>query len=273
MLSISNGLMALFSLFMAFFSGLPWTGMIVISVVTGVIMLVIYKYTSNQAGITRAKDRIKANFLAIMLFNDSLRVLVTSIGRIFKWNGVYMAHNLRPLAVMIVPVLLLLVQINFWYGYRPVEVGEQVIVTAHTQWEIDLSTTEATLQSNGGVVVETPAVRIPNKGEVAWRIRGQENGEYELTIHVGEAYATKRVVVGTPDRLYRLAPLRHNGNFFDALLYPGEKKLNGPISFVSVDYPTMEMNLFGWNIHWIIAYFILSILFGFSMKGIFKVDI
>ncbi|HPM75606.1 MAG TPA: hypothetical protein PK961_00845 [bacterium] len=273
MLTISNGLSAAFSPVMAPFVKLPLTGMIVISVLTGVLMLIIYKYTSNQHGITRAKDRIKAHFLAIMLYKDSLGVLLKSIGNILRWNAVYMAHQLRPLAVMIVPVLLLLVQLNFWYGYRPYRVGEEAVINVRVDRSVNLFDTPATMTADEGVQVQTAAVRRPLSGEIAWRVKALTPGEHTLTIDVGGQTAAKRFVVGDAERLVRLAPLRHDGNFWDGLLYPGEKKLAGPISAVNVNYPGVEMNVLGWELHWIIVYFVLSILFGLSMKGIFHVDI
>ena len=273
MLSLSNLLVALFSLIMRPFASMPLFGMIVISVVTGVLMLIIYKYTSNQAGITRAKDRIKGNFLAIMLFSSSFAVLIKSIGSIFKWNLVYMAHNLKPLAVMIVPVLLLLVQLNFWYGYRPIKVGESVLVKAEIEQSINLSQTPVSMTTSGGVEIESPGVRAFSTSEVYWRIKGAQPGEHTLTMKVGDQTATKCVVVGAPDRLYRLAPLRHDGNFWDGLLYPGEKKLTGKIQAIELAYPPIEMDVFGLQVHWIIVYFVLSIIAGLSMKGVFKVDI
>lgn len=273
MLSFSNLLSFLFSGIMRPFVSAPLFGMIVISVITGVLMLIIYKYTSNQAGITRAKDRIKGNFLAIMLFSSSFTVLVKSIGSIFKWNLVYMGHNLKPLAVMIVPVLLLLVQLNFWYGYRPIEVGESFLIRVETEQSVNLAQTPVSLTADGGIEVETPGVRAFSISEVSWRIKGAQPGEYTLTLKIGDQTETKRVVVGAPDRLYRLAPLKHNGNFQDALLYPGEKKLKGTIKAVHLEYPPIEMNVFGLQLHWIIVYFVLSIIAGLSMKGVFKVDI
>ena len=273
MLTVSNSLSAAFALVMAPFRSLPLTGMIVISVLTGVLMLIIYKYTSNQSGITRAKDRIKAHFLAIMLFSDSLAVLLKSIGNILRYNLVYMAHNLRPLAVMIVPVLLLLVQLNFWYGYRPVAVGEQVLIRMDVSEQIDLATTPVDLEASSGLKVETPGVRAPELGEVTWRVRATEPGEHVMTARVGENSATKRFVAGPADRLFRAAPRRHAGGFWDSLLYPGEPKLSGPIRQIAVDYPTVEMNVLGWHVHWIIVYFVLSIVAGLSMKGLFHVDI
>ena len=273
MLAFANAVGSAFALVMTPLRGWPLLGMLAISVVTGVLMLIIYKYTSNQRGITKAKDRIKGNFLAIMLYKDSLGVLLRSIGNIIGWNLVYMAHNLRPLLVMIAPVMLLLAQLNLWYGYRPVAVGETAVVNVRVGQQVNLFETPATLTADGGVTVDTDAVRMPLTGEVSWRVRGQAAGAHQLTVKIGDQTATKQLVVGDTARLHLLAPLRHNGNFWDAVLYPGEPALTGGISAVEVRYPGEEMRVWRWRVHWIIVYFVASILFGLSLKGVFKVDI
>jgi hypothetical protein len=33
------------------------------------------------------------------------------------------------------------------------------------------------------------------------------------------------------------------------------------------------MDLFGRHLHWLVVYFVLSIIFGFAFKGVFKVEI
>lgn len=273
MLALSNMLSKLFAVVMSLFVTHPMTGMIVISVLTGVLVLIVYKYTSNQKAISRAKDRIKANFLAIMLFPDSLRVLLKSIGKILAWNLDYLTRNLKPLLVMIVPVMLLFVQLNFWYGYRPIGVGEQALVHVQVAEQVDLAVTKVSMDASDGVVAETPGIRAPLTGQITWRIRGKSAGEHLVNIRVGDQVETKRIVVGAKLPLHRLAPLRHDGNFVDGLFYPGEPKLAGDIRMIQVDYPMAEMDLFGWKLHWVIIYLIFSLLAGLSMKGVFKVDI
>ena len=64
MISIMNMMMRALDLFFIPFERLaPFWGMLAISAVTGVLMVIIYKYTSNQDGIARAKDLIKGHLL------------------------------------------------------------------------------------------------------------------------------------------------------------------------------------------------------------------
>ena len=58
-------------------------------------------------------------------------------------------------------------------------------------------------------------------------------------------------------------------------MYPAEPPIKSqiPVESIEIRYPTKSMDLFGWKIHWIIVYFVLSIVFGFAFKGVFKVQI
>ena len=53
-----------------------------IAAVTGVLLLVVFKYTSNQRAIKRVRDDINANLLALKLFKDSTAVSLRAQGRI-----------------------------------------------------------------------------------------------------------------------------------------------------------------------------------------------
>jgi uncharacterized membrane protein (DUF106 family) len=275
MTGLFNAIAVLFDLLMAMLKHLgPAIAMIVVSAITGVLMLIIFKYTSDQPAIKRIKDAIKANFYAITLFQDSLRVLIRSTGRIVLGNLKYMGYNLIPLAVMLVPVLLLLVQLNFWYGYEPLGVSQELLVKASFAPNVDLSSVDVKLKGDDKVSVITPALRIPQKHEADWRIRGTAAGKGSIELEVAGRNEVKSVIV-SPHGMARLTTLRHSGGFWDSLLYPGEKALDSssPIKSVEVIYTPVNMNFLGLKLHWLIVYFVISILFGLALKGVFKVEI
>ena len=53
-----------------------WLSATLIAAVTGIVLLVIFKYTSNQRAIQRVRNRIDANLLALKLFKESSRVTI-----------------------------------------------------------------------------------------------------------------------------------------------------------------------------------------------------
>jgi hypothetical protein len=72
-----------------------------------------------------------------------------------------------------------------------------------------------------------------------------------------------------------VSPLASRGSFWKQVLYPGERPLPAgtPVRSVEVLYPPDRLIAFGFGVHWLVAYLILSIAFGFAFKGVFKVDI
>jgi len=260
-------------LFYPFVSLNPWVPMVVVSLLTAIFMLFIFRYTSNQKGIREAKDKMKAHFMEIRLFKDDFRLLMKAQGRILRYNLVYMKHSLKPMMVMIIPLVIVLVQFNFRFGFRPLQPEERVIVRVKFSEALPLRSLGISLEAPEGLEVERPPLRIESLHEVDWRLRAKEPGEFELKVRVGEEFFTKRIIVS--DELCQLSPRRVSPSFVQEFLYPSEPPLpsNSLVSYIEVRYPTSNLNLGGWNIHWLIVFFVLSIAFGFSLKGVFRVEI
>ncbi len=106
----------------------PLWSLTLVSVATGLIMLVIFGRVSDQGKIRRAKERVQGGLLATRLFRDDLGVFFRVQGRIALDTARYLKHSLKPMAVMIIPVAVILVQLNGRYGLRPLEVGEPALV-------------------------------------------------------------------------------------------------------------------------------------------------
>ena len=128
-----------------------WWGMIVVSLLTGLLMLAVFRVTSNQAGIRAAKDRIKAHLLEMRLFKDNFRVSLGAQRQIMTANLKYLGYSAKPLLVMIVPLVLILIQLNFWFGYEPLAVGEPAIVKVRLAAGVDPLKTELSLEAPGSV--------------------------------------------------------------------------------------------------------------------------
>src|SRR5262249_52031794 len=100
-----------------------------VAVVSGILLLLAFKYTSNQNAIKRVRADIKANLLALKLFKESALVALDAQGRILAgafWLAVY---AIVPILVMAVPVLLVITQLALWYQHRPLYGGEDAVVT------------------------------------------------------------------------------------------------------------------------------------------------
>jgi len=252
----------------------PWPVMIEVSFLTGLLMLVIFRRTSNQDGIRAAKNRIKAHLLELRLYKDSLAQQLRSQGRILAANGRYIGYALKPMLVMIVPVVLILVQLNLWFGSRPLRVGESALVKLKLAKGGDPLKTDLRLEAPAGIEVETPALRIEDEGEIDWRVRARSEGGHDLVFRSGGETFTKSLSVGQK-RMTKISALKPGPGLTGQVFNPGEKPVPGSFSIASVEvaFPARKMDLFGLGVHWLVVYFILSIIFGFAFKGVFKVEI
>jgi uncharacterized membrane protein (DUF106 family) len=252
----------------------PWIAMAVVSVLTGLLMLAVFRWTSNQEGIRRSKNAIKAHLLELRLYNASLAQQLRSQGRILRANGRYFGHALRPMLVMMVPVLLILVQLNLRFGSRPLAPGETAILKVKLTAGHNPVESGIVLEAPPGVAVESPPLRIEEDREIDWRLRAVAPGTHQLTLRLGADVFTKTVVVGGRE-LGRIPNLKPGGSFLDQVFNPGERPIpaGAAVASAEVNHPERRLNLLGLRIHWLVAYFILSLAFGFAFKGVFKVEI
>ena len=262
------------ALFLPFRSMSPWVGMILISFLTGLLMLFVFKWTSNQQGIQKVKNKIKAHLLELRLFKDSLSQSLRSQGNILRCNLTYICYSLKPMLVMIIPLILILIQLNFWFGYESLAPNESVLLKIKLAEDKNPLETQISVQPSSGLVMETPPLRIEESHEINWRFSATQAGIQQFTVTINGEKITKKVSVSQKP-LSKISPLKTNKKFIDQVMYPTESPIKSqiPVKSIEVQYPTKSMSLFGWKLHWLIVYFALSIIFGFAFKGIFKVQI
>jgi uncharacterized membrane protein (DUF106 family) len=251
-----------------------WPAMISVALLTGLLMLFIFKHTSNQAGIRQVKNRIKAHLLELRLFKDSLSVSMKAQGQIVRANFKYMGYSLKPLLVMFIPLILILIQLNFWFAYDSLQSGQTALLKVKFDENISLMEISVEISVSEGIIIETPPLRIEDENEINWRIRARQEGVHDIVFSISGQEFTKLISIDLK-KLSRISPLKTKKNFWKELLYPAESPFPrlSPIRSIEVTYPSRNMNLFGWRIHWLIVYFALSIVFGFSLKGFFGVEI
>ena len=158
--------------------------MTTISLVSGVVMVWIFGKFSEQDTIKQLRERIRGNLIAVRLFQSDIGVVLQLQRRIFGDTFSYMRYALVPMAVLLVPVLLIMTQLNLRFAARPLEPGESAVVKAYVR-DAGLLDTEVSLEVSDGMTVETPAVRIPAAREVAWRVRAQTQGGHRMKVRIG----------------------------------------------------------------------------------------
>ncbi len=264
---INTLLRALFDGLLYPFRGLPpIVGLALVAVGSGVIALVAYKHTSNQAAITRVKARIAAALFEVRLYNDDLRALLRAQAELLRSNARYFGLNLVPMAVMMVPFVLIVAQLQFHYGFDGLHPGDRAVLTARWSQPLAFGAERVELEAPAGVAVETPGVVARPRREISWRLRALERGEHRLVLEVGGQRITKTLVVD--QRVRRRSPARLRGTLVNQLLYPAEPPLpaGSGLDEIRLAYPDREVSAGLFRAHWLVVFLLLTIVAAFALK-------
>ena len=112
-----------------------------------------------------------AALFEIRLFNDDLPALFRAQGEMLRQNATYLRLSLVPMLWMIVPIGLIVAQLEFQYGYTGLTPGQPALVKAHLrQASASAPAPAAALEVPRGIRVLTSAAWFPATQEIIWRV-------------------------------------------------------------------------------------------------------
>ena len=251
----------------------PVVALLAISLFTAVLMLLIFRAVSDQKAIRRTRDKIKAHLLEILLFNDNLKMVLRGQGCVVAYALKYLAHAVVPMLAILVPVALIVAQSNHFFESEPLRPQDAVTVRAKlARWDTTLAET-VSISVAYGLSVETPALRIPERNEIVWRIRAHRYGDFNIVVNGrGETFSKRLVVADTPRCISRA---RVRPTLLGALLHSAERPLDkdSAVGSIEVSYPAARVRIGPARLHWLVPFFVFSMLAALLLKPFLKVEI
>ena len=254
-----------------FAANIPLLLVLAISIVIGLLMVVVFRYTSDQKGIGRAKDRLKAHLLAVRLFQDQLPVVMRAYGRILRGTGSYLRLAFTPFLVAILPITFMIVQLDQYFGWMPLQSAQSFLVEARLDSE-DASS-DASLQLPPELSASAPPVHIPKDKEVVWRVVAERAGQFDIHVAAHGLTASKQVVVSPG--LVRVSPVRLRGDFWRRIFSSGEPALadNVPVQSIAISYAPRVIGFAWMEWNWIVLFFVASLIAGFVFKSLLGIQV
>lgn len=218
-----------------------------ISLMLGVIMLLAFKWVGDPNALGLSTKRMLAHMMEMRLFDKEPRLVFLSMARLLRWNGYFFVATLRPAIIATVPMILLFVQMEGYYGMRALEPGEDAVVIAKIDPKLR---DQLRLEARGeGVSVETESVR--SRDTLSWRVRAEREGVSQLVLtgFEGDAEVLKSIHVGGgPQQV----SMRRGSQAQDLLLHPSEAPIErAGVDWIELHYPTTEVRMFGLDAHWL----------------------
>jgi hypothetical protein len=250
-----------------------------LSLISAVIFLLIFKKTSNQKKITYHKNKILGHLLQIPLYQDRFGLLFSSIVQIIKHNILYILHTFSSLVFMIIPLIFITVQIDNRCGYAPLMNGQKFLIRVTLDKTVDRATLERLFcEPSTGIVLETPALRMEDEKQVLWRAKVLEASTGKLSnIRLGlegDTHLAEKMLV-TAYSQKRFSPDKKIASWWNRIFHNAEGYLpdDKPVIAISTDYQRAMYPFLFWRVDAIILFFIVTLIFGFALKDVFRVKI
>jgi hypothetical protein len=247
--------------------------MLWVSVLTALMVLLVYKYFSSQEAIKEVKDRVKAHILEIRLFQDDPVLMGRALRAVLLENLKYLGLNLKPFLIVFLPIFLMLIQMETRFGCRPLLPNESALV--RTFWRSTHPGNKGpgpTLIAGDGLSLESPPVRLEKGREIDWRIRVDSMDRTGFVLESNDAPVPLRVVVS--EKIVPVSPRNVQKGAVELLWNPAGQPLprGGDLLAVEIDYPRRDFQLFGCKVHWVWPFLVVSLLAGYLLKGVFHVQ-
>jgi len=266
---ITGAVSWVFDLLMAPFVSMPAIGMIVVSALTAVWALLLFKAVTPQGRLTATRDKLFGHIYEMGLYQDHLSVLARIQGDLARTNFRYLGFTLPALVALTIPMILTLGQLEGRYTQRPFQVGETTVLTITVKDDVSA----ISLEAPAGVKIAAGPVRNNRTGTLAWRLEAMQNGSHELRFLSGDQLiGTQNFLVGKG--LPRLHDQSEN-SVMGVLLFPGAPDLSGSeiLKGLSIQWPERDTSYFGFEMNWLVAFMVFSMIAGLLLKDLLKVSL
>jgi hypothetical protein len=266
-LTLISGAFDLFS----FRAAGPTYALAAVSVLTGVAAMLVFRYTSNQSAMRRIRNRVQAHILEVRLFPDQLGVVSRAYLRALRCTLLYLVYTLQPVLILLLPMLVVLAQLNLRFSLLPLRPGDSFILKAKLTRALPAGT--VSLRLPNGLALTAPPVHIPALSEVDWRIRAKEKGNFSPAVIVGNRAFTKQVVVASDLRV--LYAKREQRSWLDRLANPGERTLPAAATLRAIDvsYARRSIRAGPFETVWWVFFLVVALASGLIAKFVLKVEL
>jgi uncharacterized membrane protein (DUF106 family) len=231
----------------------PFLGVFLISVILSFILMIITKFTTNQARMKELKEKQKECQQRMKECKDPQKVMEIQ-KEMMGYSGELMRHSFKPTLITILPILFIFSWANATITYMPIIPQEQFSVNAFLE-KGTIGNLTIDVPSNITLIENISQKEIPSNSQVQWNLKGDE-GEYSIKFKYNENVVSKKVII-TKGPKY--APVRENYK-------------QSPIQSVLVGNKKLAVIPFLGGIGWLWSYIIFSIILSLIWRKVLNVQ-
>lgn len=252
----------------------PFWALLLLSLLTTLFFLLVFRRTVPSSQIQAAKSGMQACLLEVRLFKDSPAVILAALAGLLGHNIRYLKSSFKPMLITLPGLLLLLIHLDAWFGHMPLRSNQPAVVTVRLAESSKDALDRISLEVSPEVYVETPALHLPADSSVSWSVRARKTGRHALRFQ-GPGFSALKTLAVSDRRWDRASPNSVAAGFWNHCLYPGESFLSAgsPVVGIEVSYPVLSISLLGWEMHWLVLFFLLSCGLGLVLARLMRVTV
>ncbi len=247
-------------------------GLALLSALSAVILLNLFKQLSNQDKIKHHKDKILGHFLEIAIYRDQFHRTTSNLLNVLWHNLLYIRYFLFPILLISIPMGLIGLQIEYRLGYQPLHPGDSFILKIELDNAVSLNS--VAIKAAPGVILETSALRNYQARTIFWRAKITDHPAQPFIEIISNGVSTRKPLAITPTKI-RFSPIKNRQASITDLLVSSEEAISpsSNIRTIEVTYQPTTLPFFSWRLSPLTYFLILTLGFGICLRPIIKVNI
>lgn len=223
----------------------PLVSILLVSTVVSLLIVVSYKYMTDQKEMKRLKDELASHQKKMKEIKEPEKLMAVQ-KEAMALNMQYMTKSMKPTLITFLPIILIFGWMNAHFAFEPLMPNAEFLLTAHVKDAQNVS-----IVVPDGLSVTSAATAEVYEGIAKFNLKGEE-GKYLVTLRGGGEEVDKEVIIGAT-RTYAPVSQAYKGNVFETVELGNEKLL------------------VLWKIGWLGTYIIAAILLSTILRKLLKV--
>jgi len=239
----------------------PLWGLLWISALSGIMMILVFKITSNQQAISVLRRKMGSRALGMLLFLESPITVLKLAFSLVTDNFIYLWHLLKPMLIITIPFLVTAAQLDARYSREPLNAGHPATVTV--QWVNSVPSGGAANPESG--ILISPVVTIPDSLEQSFSFTGT-GGLFvyrEMGIRLGTAEHSGSILVRGAEK----------SGVIQSLFRPWNTAPQPGIAGVYSTIPETSYHILGGRWSWFTVFLVFSSVWAIIGAVVFKVKV
>lgn len=233
----------------------PLWAVIIMSFLISLIIVVIYKYATNQSVMKQLKDEIKDLQKQMKELKNEPEKAMAAQKKAMQTNMKYMMQSMKATLITFIPIIILFGWLQAHLAYEPLMPGEEFSTYVNFN---EGAKGNITINVPEGITLLSEKTKEIENSRIVFKMKGDE-GKYTappLEFTYNDETFSKPVLI-TKERNYEtpISQIKHSSVKSIEL---GNK-------------PQMMLNLFGWKIGWLGTYIIFALIFSMALRKVMKV--